>query len=117
MRRPSGGALVPSSKTASECVREKGFVVDPRQTSHLSHFNTLPWLQNHHLRAFAFGEPGKLFRVSEEGWKSAVVNRHNGFRVQEFDCFGCVLWSHDEVFADRQKCQIDSDIVSDQFQV
>lgn len=36
----------------------------PPITNHISHFETLPRLQDRNLR-FAFGQPGKLFRVTK----------------------------------------------------
>ena len=68
-------------------------------TFHLSHFQTFPRLQDRNFR-FAFSESGKLFRVADQGWKSAVMDRYNHLWMEELDRFGGVLGSHNEMFAD-----------------
>jgi hypothetical protein len=62
------------------------------------HFDAFPWLQDRNLR-FAFGEAGELFRITNQRRKCAVVDRNHELWMEEFDGFGCVLWSHNEMFA------------------
>src|SRR5260221_13787284 len=45
------------------------------------------------------------------------MNRDHGLWMKEFDGLSCVLWPHNEMFPDRQKCQIDRHIVPDQFHI
>ena len=77
-------------------------------------FHALTRRQNVDLRPFPFRQTRKFFRVTKKRGESPVVNRHYSFRVQELYGFCGILWSQYEMFAYRQKREVNGDIVADQ---
>jgi hypothetical protein len=65
-----------------------------------SHFDAVAWLQDRDFR-FAFGETGKLFRVTNQRWECTVVDGNHYLRMEEFDGLGRVFGSHNEMLANR----------------
>src|ERR1700740_2097187 len=60
---------------------------------------------------------GKLFRVAKQWRPRPIMDWDHNLWIEKFDGLGCVFWSHNEMFADRQKREVDVDILPDQFHV